>query len=54
MKKKRAAFYYAIIVDKDTKKYYHVIMGLRTQKDKADDSSYQKEEKNEYNRNYRQ
>ena len=54
MKKKRAAFYYVIIVDKDTKKYYHVIMGLRTQKDKANDIPNQKEETNEYNRNYRQ
>lgn len=45
MKKKRAAFYDTIIVDKDTKKYYHVIMSLRTQKDKANDISTQKEEK---------
>lgn len=54
MKKKRAAFYYTNIVDKDAKKYYHMIMSLRTQKDKTKDISNQKEETNEYNRNYRQ
>jgi hypothetical protein len=53
LEKKRAAFYYTIIIDKDTKKYYHIIMGLRTQS-KTNDLLTQKEDSNEYDRNYRQ